>query len=416
MKYITGVALATGLIVSACGGGGGGGGPGGGDSTSNPRTLEVSVTFPRQTLSLFQPAQVQPALAGFEGYTPACALVSGQIPPGMQLNANCTIAGTPTLQGVYGFTLRVSAAGVANTLDFAGAIGVQGPGIQYQPASGIVGAAVSSAPSLSWWPAPVPGASWNYSVMSGTLAPGLALDPASGVVSGTLTTQGSFTAQVGALLTTPLGSYRTASTAYSVAVDVPAFSYPSLALTNASGDSLLFVGMQAALQPRTDSSNTMGSFSLVGGALPPGLTLDFATGVISGFPSTASPAANFEVEATITRAGIGTRSRAGGSYEIRLPGHLLYPNGNSVRVNATFNTIRPVWVPDPANTMPTTLTATFAPKPGSCTLPAGVTASANGAIDGHPTQAGAFQCTFSVTYSSNGVQWTGEEILNLDVQ
>lgn len=420
MKYITGLALATGLIVSACGGGGGGssggGGSGSSDTSSPQRTLEVSVTFPRQTLSLFQPAQVQPAVAGFEGYTPACTLVSGQVPPGMQLNRNCTIAGTPTVQGVYGFTLRVSAVGVANTLDFSGGIGVQGPGIQYQSASGIVGSVVSSTPSLSWWPAAVPGASWNYSVVSGMLAPGLTVDPASGVISGTLTTQGSFTAQVGATLTTPLGSYQTASTAYSVAVDVPTLSYPALAVTNTSGDSLVFVGMPAALQPLTDSSSTMGSFALVSGALPPGLALDSATGVVAGFPTTVSPATDFEVEATVTRAGVGTRVRASARYEIRLPGHFPYPTSNSVRANATFNTIRPVWEPDPVNNLPTSMTATFVPKPGSCTLPAGVASSPNGAIDGHPTQTGAFQCTFSVTYSANGVQWTGEEILNLDVQ
>ena len=414
MKYITGLALATGLILSACGGGGDGSGIG--DSSANGRTLEVSVTFPRETLSLFQPAKVLAALAGFEGYTPTCTLVSGQIPPGMQLNENCTIAGAPTLQGAYGFTVRVSAAGVSNTLDFGGAIGVQGPGIQYEPAFGIPGSVVSSAPTVSWWPAPISGAWWNYSVVSGTLAPGLILDPASGIISGTLTTQGSFTAHIGAILTTPLGTYQTASTAYAVGVDVPVFSYPTLAFPNASGDSLLFVGVRAGWQPRTDSVNTMDSFALVSGALPPGLTLDSATGLISGTPSTVSPVTSFEMEATLTRAGVGIRARASGSYEIRLPGRLLYPDGNSVPANATFNTIRPVWERDPANHIPTDVTATFAPKPGSCTLPAGVTSSADGAIDGHPTQTGAFQCTFSVTYSANGAQWTGEAVMNLEVQ
>ncbi|GAB3774852.1 hypothetical protein GCM10028796_49910 [Ramlibacter monticola] len=414
MKYPIGLAVAAGLLVSACGGGGGGGADGSG---SGDKTLEVSVSFPQQTLSLFQPAQVQPALSGFEGHTPACTLVSGQIPPGMQLNGNCTIAGTPTVQGSYAFTARVSAAGVSNTLDFTGSIGAQGPGIQYQPASGIVGSAVSSAPGLSWWPAPVAGASWNYSVVSGTLAPGLAVDPASGVISGTLAAQGSFTAQIGATLTTPLGVYQTASTAYSVDVDVPTFSYPPLALTNASGDSLLFLGLPAALQPRTDSSNTMGNFALVRGALPPGLALDSATGLVAGVPNRVSPATDFEVEATITKAGVGTRARASASYEIRVPGRVLYPDSNSVRADATFNTITPLWASNPAMLVPPPpVTATFAPKPGNCTLPAGVTSSATGAIDGHPTQAGAFQCTFTVTYTANGAQWTGEAVLNLDVQ
>jgi hypothetical protein len=329
----------------------------------------------------------------------------------MLLNGDCTISGTPTLA----FSVRVSAAGVANTLDFAGSIGVQGPGIRYESVSGIAGSVVSSAPTLSWWPAPVAGASWNYAVVSGTLAPGLTVDPASGVISGTLTTQGAFTAQVGALLTTPLGTYRTAPTTYSVAVDVPTFSYPALAMTNATGDSLLFVGMNTALQPRTDPTDTVDNFALVSGTLPPGMTLNPTTGVISGVPNTASAATSFEVEATVTRAAVGTRARASGSYEIRLPGRVLYPNSNSVRANATFNTIRPVWEADPDNDLPTSVTTTFATKPGSCTLPAGVTASPNGSIDGHPTETGTFQCTFSVTYSASGVQWTGEAVLNLDV-
>ena len=413
MKYTIGAALAAVLILSACGGGGGGGsaGAGGGDSM-----LQVSVTFPRQTLSLFQPTQVEPALSGFEGHTPACALVSGQIPPGMQMNGDCTIAGTPTVPGNYGFTLRVSAAGVSNTLDFLGSIGVAGPGIQYEPASigRPVGAAVSSSPSLSWWPAPVAGGSWNYSVVSGTLAPGLVLDPVSGAISGTLTTQGTFTARIGATLTTPLGSYDAAPTTFTAAADVPTFSYRP-GLTNASGDSLMFVGAISALQPSTDSLNTLGDFALVGGALPPGLSLDSATGVIVGYPTAVSGPTDFEVEATVTKSGVGTRVRAGGRYDIRLPGQDVYPNGTSVRVDATFNSITPVWVSDPAMTTPFSVTATFAPKPGGCTLPAGVTADAYGRVDGHPTETGTFQCTFTVTYAANGAQWTGEALLNLEV-
>ena len=111
-----------------------------------------------------------------------------------------------------------------------------------------------------------------------------------------------------------------------------------------------------------------------------------------------------------------TRARASASYEVRVPGQVVYPGSNSVRANATFNTIRPLWASDPAVLVPPSVTATFAPRPGSCTLPAGVTSSATGAIDGHPTQTGAFQCTFTVTYAANGANWTGEAVLNLDVR
>jgi hypothetical protein len=389
--------------LAACGGGGGG-------SSSGDNTLQVSVTFPRQTLSLFQPAQVQPSLSGFEGYTPACTLLSGQIPPGMQLNGNCTIAGVPTVQGTYGFTLRVSAAGVSNSLEFNGGIGVQGPGIQYPQPPSVVGAVVSSVPTLSWWPAPVQGATWNYAVKSGTLAPGLTLNPATGAVSGTLSTQGSFTAQIGATLTTPLGVYEVASTPYGVIADMPRFSYQDPLVTRT-----LYLGANTAFQPRAELSDSLSDFVLVSGALPPGLALDPATGIISGVPGAAIASANFEVEATVTRAGVGNRVRAGGTYEIRTSGHVLYPNGNSVRVDATFNTISPVWETDSVYAPSLGLSPTFAPKPGSCTLPAGVTSLPDGRIDGHPTQLGAFQCTFSVTYAVNGAQWSGEAILNLEV-
>jgi large repetitive protein len=201
-----------------------------------------------------------------------------------------------------------------------------------------------------------------------------------------------------------------------VNADVPTFLYPPLGVTNSSGDSLLFVGMPAGLMPRTDSSNTLGSFALASGAVPPGLALDSASGLVSGVPTTVSPAASFEVEATVTRLGVGTRARARASYEIRLPGRWLYPASNSVRVDATFNTISPIWVADPDVSGPISVSAAFAPKAGSCTLPAGVTSRHDGWIDGHPTQTGTFQCTYSVTYSANGVQWPGEAILNLEVQ
>lgn len=422
MVRITSLVLAAGLFVSGCGGGGGGapgtGGSGSGDTSVVDHTLQVSVTFPQQSLSLFQPAQVQPTLSGFQGYTPACALVSGQIPPGMQLNGNCTIAGTPTAQGNYGFTLRVSAAGVSNTLDFGGGIGVVGPGIQYPPAAGslVVGSSVSSAPTLSWWPSPVPGATWNYAVTSGTLAPGLSLDAASGAITGTLTTQGTFTAQISALLTTPMGTYQTGTTSFGVAVDVPSISYPKLATQNAAGDSLLFVGQAMALQVQASPSDTVAGFSLASGSLPSGLALDAGTGLVSGVPAAVTPPTDFEVQATVTRSGVGSLAQAGSRLEVRLPGQVVYPSGVSVPVNATFNTISPVWVPDPAMTSPFSFTATYAPKPGACTLPAGVTVSSNGWVDGHPTATGSFQCTIVVTYTANGVQWSGDAALNLDVQ
>ena len=124
---------------------------------------------------------------------------------------------------------------------------------------------------------------YRWSVSSGALAPGLTLAAATGIISGTPTT---------------------AENAEAVTVHVPDSGNPrqsssqSLSVTINSPTVLVATTSLPSGQVSTPYSATLAAsggtppyqWSVSGGALPPGLTLAAATGVISGSPTTAENA------------------------------------------------------------------------------------------------------------------------------
>jgi large repetitive protein len=77
------------------------------------------------------------------GFTPrggvgpyTCTLASGTLPPGVALNANCTLGGSPTAAGVFNFTVGV--------VDVNGATVSQSFAITVSPAAAAAGAVVVS--------------------------------------------------------------------------------------------------------------------------------------------------------------------------------------------------------------------------------------------------------------------------------
>lgn len=408
---LLGVLLAA--AVSACGGGGGGASGGGGE------TLTVTLSWSSSEAQLFKATTLSPVFSGFNGHTPSCTLTSGRVPPGMSLAQNCAITGRPTEAGSFNLGIRVSASGVSNTVDSGATVRVVGPSVFYTGHAGYldhlaVGDTVSDLPSFGSWTAPTDTTvGWNFSVRAGALPNGLVLDPATGRISGTFTAQGAFSATIQAVLTTPYGSYETQPAVYSANVSIPSIAYVNVGGTGQSTyyqSGYVSQPFDLTASPMsTPPGSTFSNFRLVSGALPPGLTLDNATGRISGVPTQPSDRTNldslyFGIEASYTvGAFVGTASGRPG-VEISYPAYVGYGMPSPRGTVGTPLTV----IPKLTQISPIALVApsfTYTPRAGACDLPPGVTMDGNGVASGTPTAAGSFSCMVDAVVTNNGTSW-----------
>jgi len=129
---------------------------------------------------------------------------------------------------------------------------------------------------------------YGFALTGGLLPAGLTLDPGTGVLSGTPTASGTFTFSVTA--TDALHGI-TSVGVYTLYLDPPLVittaSLPGAALGATYSQTVVATGGQTA---KADSSPLPYSWSVSSGALPGGMTLDAATGTISGAPTTTGSA------------------------------------------------------------------------------------------------------------------------------
>ncbi len=198
---------------------------------------------------------------------------AGALPAGLSLNAATgVISGTPTSAGVYNFTIRGT--------DSIGAIGTRAYSVTINPAivvnpttlpGGTLGTAYSQTVSATGGTG-----SYTYSVSAGSLGAGLTLNASTGVISGTPSTTGtrSFTIRA----TDGIGA--TGSRAYSVTIAAAIVVNPATLPGGTVG---------SAYSGTVSATGGTGSktFSVSAGALPAGMSLNAATGVISGTPTSA---------------------------------------------------------------------------------------------------------------------------------
>lgn len=127
---------------------------------------------------------------------------------------------------------------------------------------------------------------YTFAIIAGMLPPGLTLDTTTGVVSGTPTTPGNYTYT--GQVTDANGLMATATCTISIPVPLSA-SCPS--------QSSIAIGVPYSGTITVTGGTPPYTFALTGGALPPGLTLNTSTGVISGTPTAAG---TFNYQVTIT--------------------------------------------------------------------------------------------------------------------
>ncbi|NKJ23375.1 putative Ig domain-containing protein [Dyella sp. SG609] len=316
--------------------------------------------------------------------TYAYSLSAGALPPGIGLTSGGVLSGTPTTAGTYNFTVTAT-DGHGFTGSQAYAFTVNAPAITLTPATlpaGSGGVAYSQTITASGG-----NGGYTFSLTAGALPAGIALSSA-GIVSGTPTTPGSYNFTVKA--TDGFGF--SGSQAYTVTVNAPTIAITPTTLA-------AFTGSVAYNQPLTASGGNGGyTFSLLSGALPPGIALSSA-GVISGTPTTAGPY-SFTVKAT---DGFG------------FSGSQAY----TVTVNAPAITFTRTTLPGGQVGVAYSQTVSASGGSGSFTysltagaLPPGIALSSAGAISGTPTAAGNYSFTVTAT-DTNG--FTGSQAYTVGI-
>jgi hypothetical protein len=247
-----------------------------GITSANPPTLTQDAAMATYSVTAFP----TPITAG--SYT------MSSVPPGLSFNTgNGELTGTPTISGVYsgitfgattaagvvsqgGFTITVNSAGAPNVISTTPAL----------PASptvlGTVGTALSQTYQILANRPPITG----YSVI-GLSATGLSVD-AGGLISGTPTTSGDFLLTVQATNATNTGS----ATPVLVRIEPDAVPAVGAAPALAAAPSLtgtVGIPISAIQITATNAPITAGSY--VASGLPPGLSVDANTGLITGTPT-----------------------------------------------------------------------------------------------------------------------------------
>src|SRR5262249_30754708 len=138
---------------------------------------------------------------------------------------------------------------------------------------------------------------YAFGIGAGALPAGLTLDPVSGVLSGTPIASGTFSFAVRATDTAGCVS----SNSYVLTINCPTISI------RPSNPSLPNGMAGTSLNIRVIGGTAPYSFSITNEALPGGLTLDTATGVVSGAP-TVTGAFSFEVRGADAYGCSGSRT------------------------------------------------------------------------------------------------------------
>ena len=350
--------------------------------TVNPGALGVSTSsLASGTVGQAYGAGLS-ATGGVGPYT--WSVSSGSLPAGLNLNpATGAITGTPTAAGSsHGRRHRdrlLDARSATATQTFT--IAILSPGqLAISPAS-LPAGTVNQAYSA---PLAATGGTGPYTWTASGVPAGITVNPSTGMISGTPTKAGAFTMTVKVTDSSKPTQKATASVALTVNA-APKITTSSLGKGT--------VGQPYSVTLAGSGGATPYTWSVSSGSLPAGLSLNPATGAITGTPTAAGSSS---VGVTLTDSSTPNPVTAGKTFTVTVnPAKLLVStiSLSSGQVGQPYSAT----LAANGGTTPYTWTASA--------LPAGLSVNAStGAISGTPTKAGNYTARVKVTDAASSPQ------------
>jgi hypothetical protein len=334
-------------------------------------TLTIScpaITLPTLPNGTAGTAYNQTVAASPSG-TYSYAVTLGSLPTGLTLNASSgAITGTPAGSGSFNFTITATAGACSGSRQYTVEIActVSLPALPNATAGNAYSQSAAATPA----------GTYTYSLTQGSLPSGLTLNAQSGLLSGMPTVTGTYNFTIKA----QAGSGCSTTRAYAFVVNCPTVTITPVSLPAGSTGT----SYSQALAAAPSSGNY--TFAVTTGSLPAGLSLNPATGVLSGTP-TASGTFNFTVTATGFGSCTGSKAYSvtigGGCPAITLPD---LPNGTIGQMYSQSVTA------SPAGSYSYSQTGT---------LPPGLTLYATGLLFGYPAASGTYSFTITATDANN---------------
>ena len=350
--------------------------------TVNCPTLSLTPTaLPGGTLGTTynQAVMASPAApAGSYSYS----VSSGVLPTGLTLNAATgVITGTPTSSGTFNFTITAAAGACATSRGYSVTIACTNITLA-SLANGETGVSYTGSVAAS------PTSTYGYSLIAGSLPMGLTLNTTSGALTGLPTATGTYNFTIKAQQNNGCSGQRS----YTLLVACPSVTLSALPTPT----------LNSPYSQTVTASPSGGNYSyaVTVGFLPTGLSLNAATGAISGTP-TAAGTYNFTITASGFGNCTGNRAYTGTIVGSSCPTITLtdLPSGQPGQLYSNAVTASPAG------------SYSYAVTSGS--LPPGLTLYGSfGLIYGYPTTAGTFNFTITATDINN---CTGSKAYNVQI-